>query len=331
MKEDIAKKGFDALTDIDRNGKVDIKDYAVLFDYLNLNGPPPPGNHLDAKKRVKLEFIPSEKEQDYFELVLSSNDEIFAFDLSFYGLAEIVSVDNSTLDDIEFTKDRVLWLGNGEKGQKEIRLKVACGELSKSKKICMRAPVFLDQNHQYFGVKLGKCYDVFVEKIVPPLVIKEKKEKIPKPEKVKKEKTPKKEKEPKKIKEPKEKRETLGEKKEKGNDRESNSSEESITENLDNTNQINEKEETKTSTENKLAALKKVNEISNKEKKKNSEANDPVKISTVKILSLNKLQIKTTIATKGQMIFNNEDNIFMVFNGVEWGRLNAVPGVSIEE
>ena len=57
-----------------------------------------------------------------------------------------------------------------------------------------------------------------------------------------------------------------------------------------------------------------MNEISNREKEKNSETNNPKNKSTVKILSLNRLQIKTTIGKKGQMIFNNEENIFMIFN-----------------
>ena len=318
VKEDIDENDFDAFTDIDRNGKVDIKDYAVLFDYLNLNGPTPPGNHLDAKKKVRIEFVSAEKEQDYFELVLSSNDEIFAFDLSFYGLTNIIGVNNPDIEDIEFSEDRILWLGNGENGQKEVRLKVDYVELSKSKKICMRAPVFLDQNHQYFGVKLGKCYDIFVEKEIQLVVMKEKKDK---PQKTVKDKKIKDSKKVKEQKEPQEKRNKL----KTDNNKNDDSVDDSLTENLDNENTNDE-----TTSKNQLSDLKKVNEISNREKKKNAEANDPESKATVKILSLNELQIKTTIGEKGQMIFNNEQKIFMIFNGLEWKKIDALPGVSIE-
>ena len=68
-----------------------------------------------------------------------------------------------------------------------------------------------------------------------------------------------------------------------------------------------------------------------KERKKNIETNHWKNKSKVKILSLNKLQIKTTIATKGQMIFNNEENIFMVFDGVEWKKLAVIPEKSIAQ
>ncbi|MDB4533473.1 dockerin type I domain-containing protein [Vicingaceae bacterium] len=331
VKADIDKNGFDALSDIDRNGVVDIKDYAVLFDYLNLNGPTPPGNDLATNKKLKLEFVPSEKEQDFFELLLTSNEEIAGFDLSFYGLKKINGLSCSSIDDIEYTNDRILWLGNGEEGLKEIRLKINYEELSKIKKICMRAPVFLDENHQYFGVKLGKCFDIFVPKVIVPPVIKEKKVKPSKLEKVKKEKEPKKVKE-KKEKSPKEKIKKEKKKKKVEEEliteeglKENNTIKEVIEDSQENTSEQN------IYSENKLSGLKNVNEISNREKKKNIEANNPENKSTVKILSLNKLQIKTTIGQMGQMIFNNEDKVFMLFNGLEWKRLDVIPNVSIEE
>ena len=333
VKETMAKNDFDALSDIDRNGKVDIKDYVVLFDYLNLNGPTPPGNDVATKNRVKIEFLPAEKVQDYFELVLSSTNEIAAFDLSFYGLEKIKGIDNSEIEDIEFTQNRILWLGNGEQGHKEIRLKVNYEAQTKSKKICMRAPVFLDEKFQYFGVKLGKCYEILEEKIIEPVVVKDKKIKTPKPEKVKKDKATKKIKEkkkkrPKAVKGIKENREELA-------------SDERFKETIlpQEETDISEKENIntlensvdKTTTKSKLSELKKIKEIAKKEKKTNLETNHWKNKSTVKILSLNKLQIKTTRASKGQMIFNNEENIFMVFDGVDWKKLAVIPEKSIAQ
>ena len=53
----MCRETFDILTDIDCNGKVDIKDYTILFDYLKRNGPPPPGNHSKDKKRLKIDKL----------------------------------------------------------------------------------------------------------------------------------------------------------------------------------------------------------------------------------------------------------------------------------
>jgi hypothetical protein len=322
VKEAIQDNGFDEQADIDRNGKVDLKDYAVLFDYINLNGSTPPGVTNADEKRVQIEFLPAEKEQDYVEIVLSASDEFFAFDISLSGLEKIVSVEQLHIDDVEFTDDRILWYGNGEKGQREIKLKVGYQGRLKSKKICARAPVFLDENHQYFDVKLGKCFEIFVKKIIPPVVVKVKKEKVAKPVKVKKEKAPKKEKTSKKIKDKKEVRSKPKKvvKAKKGKEKKKPSKKEVV---------IKETglQDTTTTVQNVAVDTAITSPALTKESPAAVLA--PKAATTVKILSLNNLKLKTALGKKGQLIFNSEENIFMIFNGKTWKKLKAKPGNSI--
>ena len=62
-----------------------------------------------------------------------------------------------------------------------------------------------------------------------------------------------------------------------------------------------------------------------------AKVTDPKKVTTVKIVSLNNLQLKTALGKKGQMIYNNEENIFMIFNGKVWKKLKAKPSNSIAD
>lgn len=310
VKIDVKKNGFDILTDVDRNGKVDLKDYTILFDYLKLKGPPPPGITSETKKKVKVEFINTDQIKNSFDLIITSNDEISSFDMSLYGIKQIIDVSSDLISEFEIVNNRLLWFGDHKIKTKEIKIKVDYEKTESIKKICIRSPVFLGDNNQYFDVKLGRCLDLlskeeesnsFANK--KTLIEKDRNRKF---------------------------------KKEKNNDSNNRIKKEKDN-SIEMSNNSKSKEDVDQFVEEELkpiddiSKLKKVNNISNREKKKNFNANNSKNKITVKILSLSRLQIKTTIGEMGQMIFNNEDNIFMIFSGTTWQKLNAVPSVSIEE
>ena len=309
VKQDVVKNGFDILTDIDRNGKVDVKDYTILFDYLKSNGPAPPGIISDTKSKLKVEFGDSYPTESEFDILVSGNDNVSSFDISFYGIQKITSVSSDQINAFEIVDNRIIWFGGADMKTKEISLKVGYEKSESSKKVCMRSPVFLGNNSQYFDVKLGRCLDLSSSSEESNLFAQKKVSKE-KNKKVKKEKGS-------KEKSGKEKSAKKEKNNSSGNDENSSSSDELV------------EEESKS--DDATSKLKEINNISNREKKKNAEANDPENKLTVKILSLNKLQIKTTIGTKGQMIFNNEDKVFMIFNGITWEVLKAIPDISIKE
>lgn len=319
IKVDVKNNSFNGATDMDRNGEVDMKDYALLFDYLYAKGPPPPGEHSETKKRVRVEMARSKKEGDYFELLIAGSDAIYAFDLSFYGISKVVNITNldAKLSNFEYDETRLLWFGSKDESYREIRLLVQFEKPVDSKKACMRAPVFIDDEGHYFGVKLGKCLDLNFDEEGEHVLAEQFskwKDKL----------TTHKEKNPKTPKEKKQKKEKkVVEAKSKTKDKEKQPKQ--------NNKEVTDLKEKITDLENELNELK--NKIDQNEKSSIDENEDNGKEDsnkTVKILSLTNAQISKLKPKKGQLVYNSEEAIFMLYNGTKWEATKVAPGVTVK-
>lgn len=345
VMQDVLSDQFDIASDIDLNGSVDIKDYTVLYDYLYLKGETPPGQYVEVNERVKLTVTNNNVEDDYLELTISGEGKINSFDISLYGIDTILSatVNIEKANELKIVGNRIIYFGNKKSAQKEIVLRLKHQKFTAKAKVCIKNPVVLDQKNHYFQVKLGRCLDVYPiiygctdrkainynsNAIVDdgsceyPIVV----EKIkPVKEVVKKERDNKLKPENKSVKE--KEKERLVKNKEKKN-------------------------QTKAITSDKLAEkqeAQKAKEAAKKEKRELQMAKQQEKLatktkeeeerkvsineyrSTVKVLSLRQSQInQLTDISKGQMIYNEDTKVFMVYDGKKWKSLKVNPDTTIK-
>jgi hypothetical protein len=333
---DIKNNEFNISSDIDLNGAVDIKDYKVLYDYLYENGETPPGEYSETTERVKMTVSNEQIEDNFLEVHLTSEGKINSFDFSLYGVDTILSVtcSNEKVKDVMLVGNRLIYLGKGNYGAKELMLKIEHQTFDKDGRVCVKSPVVLDSKHQYFQVKLGRCLEVFpviygcMDKkatnfnsraiiddgscVYPKIEPKEelvvvKKEK---PEKLKVEKTKGNKENEKKTKVKAEKKKV--EKKEKVK-KEEDLSEEKLA-----------KKEVKKNIEEEKKHTKKDEVVM---PKKNIDDFN----TTVKIQSLTQDQIDMLDhVEKGKMIYHIGKSTFMVFDGKKWRRVEANSKISIK-